>query len=332
MSTTTTVSPRALPLPLLGLLAGLAVGLSDYTTLQLIGVQMLYQGADLSIPVMAVFSATFAALGYVIGKLTDARGKAKRDAETIARQLAQLEQTQKQMLQIEKLASIGRLAAGVAHEVRNPLGVIRSSAALLVESLDESDDDNRKAGRFIQEEIDRLDGFVHSLLDFSRPIEATVRDETLHDILARVQRLCGHQLEQAGATLELDTTEAPERWCVDAELLTRALVGMVTNSCHAVERGGRIRIAVRDDGDVLRLSVADDGRGVPEELRERLFEPFVTSKAKGTGLGLSMAARIVEAHGGELSLFDSGGLGERGRGACFQLRIPRGSLGEERAA
>ena len=135
--------------PLLGLAAGIAIGVVDLTVLLLIGVEMTWRGTNLIVPVMGVFTATFAALGFTIGHLTDARVQ-------LAARLGELQHTQAQVLQYEKLASIGRMAAGVAHEVRNPLGVIKSSAALLVESLPDGDEDGRRAGRFIREEIDRL--------------------------------------------------------------------------------------------------------------------------------------------------------------------------------
>jgi two-component system sensor histidine kinase HydH len=297
--------------PLLGLVAGVAIGLMDLTALSLLGVEMLWQGTDLSLAVMGVFTATFAALGFSIGHLADARAQLRE-------RLVELERTQAQMLQYEKLASIGRMAAGVAHEVRNPLGVIKSSAALLVESLPDEDEDGRKAGRFIREEIDRLDGFIRSLLDFSRPIEPQRQSVELGDLAERIERLTEEPRRFTGASLSVETV-GRGAWSVDSDLLARAVAALATNACQATGSGGRV--AIRIDAANGRIVVADDGEGIDPEIRERLFEPFVTTKAKGTGLGSSMAARIVEAHGGQVVVVDGAGLGEGGAGACFEVRL-----------
>ncbi|MEQ9322103.1 MAG: ATP-binding protein [Polyangiaceae bacterium] len=297
--------------PLLGLAAGIAIGVVDLTVLLLIGVEMTWRGTNLIVPVMGVFTATFAALGFTIGHLTDARVQ-------LAARLGELQHTQAQVLQYEKLASIGRMAAGVAHEVRNPLGVIKSSAALLVESLPDGDEDGRRAGRFIREEIDRLDDFIRALLDFSRPIEPRRCEVSLDELVDRVERLTEASQRRTGASLEVKSVGA-RTWMLDADLLCRAVVALATNACQAAGEGGRVLIRI--DADQGRIVVADDGEGVDPEIRERVFEPFVTTKAKGTGLGSSMAARIVEAHGGRIVIVDGQGLGPRGAGARFEVRL-----------
>ena len=304
--------------PLLGLVAGVAIGLMDLAALLMMGVDMTWRGANLILPVMGVFTTTFAALGYSIGRLADAR-------DQLGERLVELERTQAQMLQYEKLASIGRMAAGVAHEVRNPLGVIKSSAALLVESLPASDEDGKKAGRFISEEIDRLDGFIRSLLDFSRPIAPERRDVALGDLGERIERLTEEPRRRAGASLKV-VSVGGRMWSLDADLLARAVAALATNACQAAGDGGRVE--VRIDADVGRIVVADDGDGIDPEIRQRLFEPFVTTKAKGTGLGSSMAARIVEAHGGHVVIVDGAGLGAGGKGACFEVRLASDDLEE----
>lgn len=299
-----------------GLGLGLLLGLCDLVVLSLVGIEMRHGELDMALPVMAVFTVTFGALGYANGRLAEARGE-------IRAQLEQLQHTQRQMLEYEKLASIGRMAASVAHEVRNPLGVIKSSAALLVECVDPAEADAVKAGRFIAEEIQRLDGFIRSLLDFSRPLSPTPRAVTVEELVERLRELGGEEARVAGVDLELAGEGGP--WRMDLDLIARAVTTLVVNGCQATGKGGRVRVSISDgpSGEV-EITVADDGPGIDRELGEKIFEPFVTTKAKGTGLGLPMAQRIVEAHRGIIALLEARGLGDDGRGACFRLSLPGG--------
>lgn len=301
-----TLRPR---LPWIGALLGLAVGLLDYTVARAIGLEMTLAGRDVAVPVMAIFGLTYAALGYLLGR-------ARVDAGVIRSQIAALEASHARALQNEKLASIGRLAAGVAHEVRNPLAVIRSSASLLAEE-GLSPEDAEKAVRFIQEEIDRVDAFIGALLDFSRPVETTacaVDARELVERAARLAREAGFRVEVEGAAGEVTA---------DPDQVVQALFSLVVNAGEACGEGGRVRLRVVPDGDAVVFEVADDGPGVRPGDAGRVFEPFFTTKAKGTGLGLPMAARLAEANGGALALAPGGGLGPGGRGACFRLRLPR---------
>src|SRR5262249_11940369 len=136
-----------------------------------------------------------AALGYVIGKLLEARTQAREDARTIAAQLHALETSQRAALQNEKLAAIGRLAAGIAHEVRNPLGVIRASASMVREHFTTTDEAYR-ACEFIREEIDRLNGFITSLLTFSRPAELRLQPVAIEQVVDRALQLTGEDCQR----------------------------------------------------------------------------------------------------------------------------------------
>jgi two-component system, NtrC family, sensor histidine kinase HydH len=277
-----------------GALAGLAVGLTDLVVLEVMGVAFMWKGYNLILPVMGVFAATFAALGYMNGKLVDARQALLR--------------SQAEKLQYEKLASIGQMAATVAHEVRNPLGVIKSASSLLTESLPADDADGHKAGRFISEEIDRLDAFVRALLDYARPIQAQRERIGLDELAERVERLT------AGQPLRPQIDVESGHVHVDPELMAHAIAALVTNACQAAKTRVSVTIRVLHGG--LDVRVIDDGDGVDDELATTIFEPFVTHKTKGTGLGLPMAARVVQAHSGELSLDP-----HEGPGACFRIVV-----------
>jgi signal transduction histidine kinase len=302
--------------PWLGAAAGAALGLFDYTGMRLLGIQMDLAGHEVTFAVMALYSATFAALGYAIGRLAEARERVRADAETIRAQYEALRASQARTLQAEKLASLGRMAAGVAHEVRNPLGVIRSSAALIQEGT--SEEERAQVGRFIVEEVDRLDSFVRAILDFSRPLAPSLEAVDAAGAAARAAALAGAALEGLDVSLEV----APLELSADPDLLVGLLAGLLVNAGEAAK--GKVAVRGGSGDSAAWIEVADDGPGVAAADRGRLFEPFFTTKAKGTGLGLAMAARVVEAHGGRLEVMEGRGLGVGGGGACLRVCLPGG--------
>ena len=301
------------------LLGGLG-GLGDAAMAVALGFDLTIGGTDVTLAVALFLAVNFAVLCFFIGHFMDARAQVQRDRETIAQQLEALRRSQQVATQNEKLAAIGRLAAGVAHEVRNPLGVIRASASMVQESFDR-DDEAFKACDFICEESDRLDSLITALLTFSRPAEprcAPVRAEKLID---RALEICRLDLEAR----DIETTRSvvgDAELLVDADLVSQAIHDLVTNAAEAIGRGGRIEVRVDARPDRVRIEVADDGPGVDAAHAHRLFEPFFTTKASGTGLGLAMTARIAEAHGGNARWIEGAALGPDGRGACFRLEFP----------
>jgi len=295
------------------------MGLSDY------GLFVVMGSPELVPPHPLLFAgglaATFGALGFAVGRLAIERQRARRDADTIARQLRQLEDAQRALVQQEKLAAIGRLAAGVAHEVRNPLGVIRASAAMMREGFAPGDDAYR-ACQFICDESDRLNGLVTTLLDFSRPTQPRIEAVDVERVLDHALELAGDSIRAQGAKVEREIAPAAGAVRADARLLAQVLLDLLINAAEAVSPGGRIAVRVASEAAALRIDVADDGPSVAPEQRASIFEPFVTTKPRGTGLGLAMAQRIAEAHGGTLAFVDGAGAGAGGAGACFRLVVP----------
>jgi two-component system sensor histidine kinase HydH len=307
--------------PLWGLLAGLASGLVDLGLFWLLGERLHVSHATAVAGVTALFALTSAALGHLIGRLWQARRREQADAEINRAQLAALRASQKEALQNEKLAAIGRLAAGIAHEVRNPLGVIRSSAALVQEGFAPGEDAHR-ACQFICEEIDRLNGLITSLLTFARPTQPRLQRVALDSVIDRALGLVGDTLRHGRVQLAREGDAATELW-VDPDLLAQVLLGLLTNAAEALPQGGRVVLRLATTAAQVQIEVADSGPGLASEHRQRLFEPFFTTKAKGTGLGLAMALRIVQTHRGELEFLNGRGAGPAGAGACFAVRLPR---------
>jgi len=299
--------------PLLFAALGFALGLVDLGLLAWLDVRMSYEGMDVRVPVVLLFAGTFGALGWVVGHLREARARAVADGETIRQQLLALRAEQARARESEVLASVGRMAASVAHEVRNPLGVIRASAAVLEEELRGGSPDVAQSCVFIREEVERLDAFVGKLLGYSRPtgLDGAMMDPTV--LLERARALLVGEPEPA---LEVAARTAT----LDGELLLPALVNLLQNAQQA--SAGRVLVAARAENGALVIDVRDDGPGVPEADREHLCEPFFTTKRTGTGLGLAMAGKLVESHRGTLRYVEGAGLGTDGAGACFRVTLP----------
>jgi two-component system sensor histidine kinase HydH len=305
----------------IGAAAGLALALFDTWLLTVFGVEMRAGQVDAAPIVALTFAINLTILGWLAGGLAMANARARADAETIRSQQAALAVSQRAAFENEKLAAIGRLAAGIAHEVRNPLGVIRASAAMVRGHFAPGDDSHRACG-FILDEIDRLDGLIASLLAFARPTALRVRPAALDQVVARAAALADETLRKRDAKLVAEIAAPAPELPMDPDLIAQVLLGLVTNAAEAVAPGGCVALRARVEPEVVVVAVADDGPGVPEADRTRVFEPFYTTKASGTGLGLAMAERIARAHGGELRVVQGAGAGPGGRGACFELVLP----------
>jgi two-component system sensor histidine kinase HydH len=315
-----------------GAAIGAVGGLLDTALFLWLGVDFSLGGRDWTVPIAAFLSGNFAVLCFLIGHFMDARAQARSDAETIARQMRELAASQRVAAQNEKLAAIGRLAAGVAHEVRNPLGVIRASASMVQESFD-PDDEAHRACRFICEESDRLNALIAALLTFARPTEPRRAAVDVEKALERALQIAAPELERRRIEVRRESLGTIPPAFADPDLLAQAVLDLLTNAVEAVADGGRVALRVEARAQALGVEVADDGPGVAEADRDQLFEPFFTTKASGTGLGLAMTQRIAQAHGGEVGYVPGRGAGPGGRGACFRLRLPvAGAATEEHAA
>ena len=224
----------------------------------------------------------------------------------------------------EKLASLGMLAAGVAHEVRNPLTAIK--AALFIQQKKFSPGSPEQAdAKLVEREILRLERIVNDFLRFARPTDPELRPVPADLPLREVQLFLGPQLENANIQLVREES-APMRINVDPAQIKQVLINLVQNAADSIGREGKIKLRARHDRrclsngetDVVILEVADTGRGIPPEVEKRLFDPFFTTKDNGTGLGLSIAARIVQKHGGSLQYQT-----QVNRGTTFGVVLPQ---------
>lgn len=224
----------------------------------------------------------------------------------------------------EKLAALGTLAAGVAHEIRNPLTAIKFRLFSLHKALPPEFSENEDA-IIISSEINRLDRIVKDFLQFARPSEPEPIRVPADRILQEVHDLLQPQLEKSGIRLKLDTRDSA--WVrADTQQIKQAMINLIQNAADSIERNGSISLRLSQEvamlGGKVRpavvLQVTDTGKGIPPEVQKRLFDPFFSTKDGGTGLGLAIAARIVEKHEGLLRYQT-----EKNRGATFEILLPR---------
>jgi signal transduction histidine kinase len=226
----------------------------------------------------------------------------------------ELARAQAQLVQRERLAALGELSAVVAHEVRNPLGVIFNSLGSLKRLL-KPEGDARMLLDIVGEEADRLNRIVGDLLDFARPSTPALRPEALDRLLE--DAVGAAVAENRDVLVERDIELGLPPVSIDARLMRQAVLNVAVNAVQAMPRGGTLVVRARRDGAWARVEIRDSGPGIPDEIRHRIFEPFFTTKASGTGLGLAVVKRIVEGHGGEVAVAS-----DPGSGAAFTIRIP----------
>lgn len=236
--------------------------------------------------------------------------------EMVQARTAELEAAQRELVQREKLAVLGRLTATVSHELRNPLGVIRSSAFYLARKLGREDEKIAKHLDRIEQQVALSDSIVGDLLEYTR---GSLSEMSEGDLNAWLDEVLDHFTPPEGVCLSHELCSELPRICFDREKMRRVVVNLVENALHAVasrrEHGGgeeyypQVQLVTAVDGDGIRMVVADNGSGMDGETAARAFEPLFTTRARGTGLGLAIVRKIVEEHGGVVSLVSGIGSG-----------------------
>jgi len=252
-------------------------------------------------------------------------------AERLAETNRRLEQAQAEARRSERLAALGQLSAGLAHEIRNPLGVIKGSAEMLIQKLQASDELSRELAGYISTEVNRLSALVTEFLDFARPLRAQLQPADLTAILDRALEIVAHRWKGKPVRVERDYTSGLPPVPLDESLCEQAFLNLVQNAYEAMEdHGGTLRVEARlathDDRNGVQLVLADTGPGIPDELREEIFNPFVTTKKSGVGLGLSIVSKIIDGHHGSIHVENA----PKG-GAVFTLFFPLGGAVEPHA-
>jgi signal transduction histidine kinase len=233
---------------------------------------------------------------------------------------ADLARAEVRLVEAAKFAFVGELAAGVAHEVRTPLGVLRTSAQLLERSLQTTDEETRELLHLLREEVDRIAGVVSGLLELGRPRELRLEPARLGQVLGRAADFAEMQARAKGVAITRRLVEPDPIVQCDPELVYQVVLNLLVNAIQILASGGVIELATLParDGHVA-FEVRDDGPGIPDDLRATLFQPFATRREGGIGLGLTFVQRVVLEHRGRLAVSSN-----QGRGTIFRIELPAG--------
>jgi hypothetical protein len=232
-----------------------------------------------------------------------------RDAETRRQLRSQLDIS-------TRLTAISRLTGGVAHEIKNPLNAIALHLEILRAKLGGASDVQKELG-VIGGEISRLDRVVKTFLDFTRPVEPAMREINAVELARQVASLVWPEASRVQVAVELDAPSPVEIIQGDEDLLKQALINLVNNGIDAMKEGGRLVIRVRREAGEVVVSVCDQGCGIAEELRDKIFQLYFSTKQKGSGIGLAMTFRIIQLHNATMDF-----VSKAGQGSTFFLRFP----------
>jgi len=235
----------------------------------------------------------------------------------LLRDLREIRDLQERVRRSERLASLGRLAAGVAHEIRNPLSSIRGFAQFFQNRFKGQEKEQEYAAVMVRE-VDRLNRVITELLDFARPKEPHRESHNLQEILEQTLKVLEPELARRNIGVEKKLDASLPRILADRDQLSQAFLNLMLNALESMEGEGKLRISLESEGaSALTISIADTGKGIPPEDLERVFEPFFSTKRKGTGLGLAIVHQIVENHKGQIRVES-----REGEGTTFRITLP----------
>ena len=241
-----------------------------------------------------------------------------RRGENIIEQRAQERlRLKEQLARARHLSTIGEMTAGISHEIRNPLGIIKSSAAVLKKRMAAVDPGNGLPG-IIEEEAARLNNIITDFLNYARPREPIFQPCRLEEIMKKNLQALGPQIDAQNYTVVKDIHPALPDIQADADMLYQAFLNLLLNAMQAMPEGGEIRIRITPADDRLIIQITDQGPGIPEDVMEKIWDPFFTNKKIGTGLGLGIVRNIIEAHGGNITIENGP---EAGTAATIRLPI-----------
>ncbi len=226
------------------------------------------------------------------------------------RDLTQIQHLKKEVQRSQRLASIGRLAAGVAHEIRNPLSSIKGFATYFKERYREVPEDQKTAEVMIQE-VERLNRVVGQLLEFARPMSIEEKPTSLQTLIQHSVKLIEGDLNKKQISIVTDMSPEIEKMMIDPDRFKQVLLNLYLNAIEAMGEEGRLSVTLRrdKDGRNIRIVISDTGAGIKEVDLSHIFDPYFTSKSSGTGLGLAIVLKIIESHGGEIGVESHSGEG-----------------------
>ena len=265
---------------------------------------------------IVIFNLVGGVMGALGDRLKQAREKAEKNAAERQKAYDELQKTFEQLLQAEKLSSLGELSAGIVHEVRNPLAAIKGAVEILEDEL-AKDSPRREFADLAKKEVERLDKLVGEFLRFARPATLSVQLNDLNKIVESVAALVENQANSQSVKIEKDLQKNLPEVLIDSEQIKQVLLNLAINSLQSMPNGGEIAFRTSENGKFCVVEVKDSGGGIDQKIIPKIFDPFFTTKEKGVGLGLSIAHKIVNQHEGSLSVANDSGK------TVFSLHLPK---------
>jgi len=262
-----------------------------------------------------IFGLSLLIMGLIFVALLFIVRKAERTIEERAREQRELEA---QLSQAERLAALGEMVAGVSHEIRNPLGIIRSTAELL-RGVSDSKEKQKTLSNMIIEESSRLDNIVTEFMDFARPQKPNLQECYLGEIIEKNLLFLNPELDKRGISVHDNLNGRSMKLWADPQLLYRSFLNIFVNAIQSMEDGGVITVEVKEEKGRYVVGVKDAGSGISGENLKKIFNPFFSTKDKGSGLGLSIVRNIMEAHGGGVEIES-----QVGSGTKVKITLPKG--------
>ena len=319
------VISAATSLGLIGLLAAVLLSCGAYLSLLLFLGPGYFVPAD-QWPDIILREFTFPLAGFLTYELLEANRAATRRAEITAEKLAEanrnLQTAEATARRNERLAALGQLSAGLAHEIRNPLSTIKASAEMLLKNVDTNSGVPHELAGFISSEVDRTNALVTRFLDFARPLSLRLEKsdigEVIDEAVAEVEK---HAPPYDVSIYKNYAPEIPP-FAFDRQLIERVLYNLILNAAQASPPRSSITVKTRqlgdiEEGDTVEVDVIDRGSGIAPKDRESIFNPFFTTKSSGVGLGLAIVSKIVDEHGGRITVES-----EPGAGSVFRVFLP----------
>ncbi len=260
-------------------------------------------------------------VGYLTYELAQRNKQEARNYQAVAEQLAaantSLEKAEEAMRRTERLAALGQLTAGLAHELRNPIGTIKNSAELLSKRLPENDEIALELSGFIQSEVDRTNSLITRFLQFARPFQLQRSRQDIAQVLDRAILHVQRQFPDFPITFVRNYAPDVPPADLDQELIEQVFINLLINAAQASPAGSVVTVKTRADERLLEVAVIDRGAGIQPSIQGSIFNPFFTTKKEGVGLGLAIVAKIIDEHGGRIVVES-----EPGQGSVFRVLLP----------
>ena len=266
-------------------------------------------------------------VGFLTNQLAEANRDEARKSQAAAEELAEanrhLEEAEAQVRRADRLAALGQLTAGLAHELRNPLGTLKTSAELLERKVAADNEIAREMAGYITQEVDRINSLITRFLDFARPRNLRLEKTNLHAMLDQAINRFEREKSGTAASVTVFKNYSPDvpPVNIENELMEHVITNLLSNAAQASPAGAvvtvKTRLAETPEGQTAEIAVIDRGSGIDPKHMENIFNPFFTTKAAGVGLGLSIVSKIVDEHGGQITVEST-----PGEGSVFHVYLP----------